>query len=148
MLYLHHEKNQNAFSDSCHNNLIIFQILEYYLNWYFQWLNLLHYLYADVKEMLQMFLLIEVSLTSMLHFLLKGKLMHVAFSISHFLLKQQQAFYLKSTLLMLNFHIINAFCFLDLLLQFQVYHLILFLWFVIILMQQQCCHNAELMSLH
>ena len=54
----------------------------------------------------------------MLHFLLKEKLMHVIFSISHSLFKQQQVFYLEFTFLMLNFHVINVFHFLDLLLQF------------------------------
>ena len=136
MLYLHYEKSQNAFSSSCHNNLTTSQISEHYLNWYFQWLNLLHYSYADVKEMLQMFLLIKVSFALMLHSLLKGKSMHVIFSISHSLLKWQQVFCLKSAFSVLNFYVINAFSLLNLLLQFQVCCLTLSLWFMIVLMQQ------------
>ena len=75
--------------------------------------------------MLQMFLSVEISLALMLYSLLKEKLMHVAFLISHFLLRQQQVFHLKSALLMLNFYVTDAFHFFDLLFQFQVHHLIL-----------------------
>ena len=80
---MHHKKNQNMFLNFCYNNLTTFQVLKHYLNWYSQWLSLLHYLYISMKEMLLMFLLIKINLALMLYFLLKKKSMHIIFLTFH-----------------------------------------------------------------